>query len=354
MLRVSLRSFIVLSATILSTITVTAQSDAVSPQDQIQLITQDIAAADSSRDTLTAINARLELASLVAPTKALRLTLEAASLADSASNAATHALHAHAALAELFTSLGEMTRANRERIVVQRLTEETLEREAADALERAHNVNMHMAAERDSLSILLGSEREAAVVLAKRQEASIEQWKLIAYAAAGTAAFILLLFTFLFVRHAKRTRKELKELKQEVTWLRMVNRKAIEEQSASRPAPAAAASAPPPSASAPAPAPVPASPQITELTGDDAMLLALVRRRGAERLSTLRDARQRGDHDKVIRVVHSLKPQLVGLDAEYYTALCARLVAQGAPQNGSWNADLDALERGMGQLLAAH
>jgi HPt (histidine-containing phosphotransfer) domain-containing protein len=84
------------------------------------------------------------------------------------------------------------------------------------------------------------------------------------------------------------------------------------------------------------------------------MLLALVRRRGAERLSTLRDARQRGDHDKVIRVVHSLKPQLVGLDAEYYTALCARLVAQGAPQNGSWNADLDALERGMGQLLAAH
>ena len=41
----------------------------------------------------------------------------------------------------------------------------------------------------------------------------------------------------------------------------------------------------------------------------DATLLALFRKRAPERLVTLRDARARGDHEKVARVVHTLKPQ---------------------------------------------
>ena len=85
---------------------------------------------------------------------------------------------------------------------------------------------------------------------------------------------------------------------------------------------------------------------------EDDMLLALVRRRGEERLLTLRDARIRGDHDKVMRVVHSLKPQLVSLDAPYFSDLCGRLVTtdpNAYPQQ--WSADLDRFEAGMARVL---
>lgn len=357
MLRVSLRSLLVILVLVGRAGWISAQTgtDASSVQDQIASIAQDIASADSTHDTLTAINARLDLASLVGPMKAVRLSLEAAALADSTVGATALSLRAHRSLADLFTAMGEMTKANRELVLVQQLTQETLEREAADALERAQEANLHMAAERDSLSVLLGTERETATNRAKEQEAALEQWKLITYASGGAAAFIILVSVFLFGRAIRRMRRELKELKQEVTWLRMVNRKAIEEKAAAPVTPPVAAKAPAPVAppiAAPVPEPTPSP--LAELSEDDAMLLALVRRRGSERLTTLRDARKRGDHDKVIRVVHSLKPQLVSLDAEYYTALCTRLVAQNAPQLASWNADLDALERGMGQLLAAH
>ena len=82
------------------------------------------------------------------------------------------------------------------------------------------------------------------------------------------------------------------------------------------------------------------------------MLLALVRKRSLERMNTLRDARARGDMDKVVRVVHSLKPQLVSIDADRFAGVCARLVATAASENSAqWNQDLDAFEAGLEQTL---
>lgn len=84
----------------------------------------------------------------------------------------------------------------------------------------------------------------------------------------------------------------------------------------------------------------------------DESLLALFRKRAPERLATLRDARARGDHEKVARVLHTLKPQLLALDEHGAGAVCLRLIAEGAQEDAlRWQQDLDQLERSMEHLL---
>ena len=62
----------------------------------------------------------------------------------------------------------------------------------------------------------------------------------------------------------------------------------------------------------------------------DPMILGMFRRQAPERLETLKAARDRGDSDKVVRVVHSLKPQLVAIDAGRYTPLCTAITSAEA------------------------
>ncbi len=71
-----------------------------------------------------------------------------------------------------------------------------------------------------------------------------------------------------------------------------------------------------------------------------------------ERLATLREARRRGDTDKIVRVVASLKPLLLNFNAPRFGPLITRLKAPAAAADQlQWNKDLDELEAGVVDLL---
>jgi len=86
---------------------------------------------------------------------------------------------------------------------------------------------------------------------------------------------------------------------------------------------------------------------------DDVVLLSLFRKRMPERLQALKEARSRGDHEKVLRVITSIRPQLLHHDAERFTERCTRLIAAGqAVLEEASRPDLDGLiadvERALG------
>ena len=64
-----------------------------------------------------------------------------------------------------------------------------------------------------------------------------------------------------------------------------------------------------------------------ELDPEAAMLLALFHKHMPERFRTLQEARSRGDHEKVVRVLASMRPQLASHDAPRFAARCAGLIA---------------------------
>lgn len=103
------------------------------------------------------------------------------------------------------------------------------------------------------------------------------------------------------------------------------------------------------------PAPEPAPPALSTVDVDAAMdpvVAALFRKQAPDRLQALRTARANSDQDKVLRVVHSLKPQLAGFDAERFIPLCARITAPSSQLDPArWNADLDRLEDGVESVL---
>ena len=100
---------------------------------------------------------------------------------------------------------------------------------------------------------------------------------------------------------------------------------------------------------------------IERLTGDRAsavpkepegdMLRALFRRMVPDRLKALKEARARGDREKMLRVVHSLRPQLVHHDGVRFGPLCDGLLALStdAPD---WDARFEAFTLTLEQALA--
>jgi hypothetical protein len=325
-----------------------AQEPIASPVDSTLLWEQAVLKADSARDTLAAVEHRLVLAAHSSSGKALRLFQEAAALADSASLEPVLALRAYEGQVQVLTGMGEMTKANRAWTEVMRCKEAVVLQE----MDRLRGAEREAAVERtaqlkDSLSALLTAERGAAAEKDQALRAERELWM---YGAIGAGVIALAALVILAILHfgpAKRLRHELAELRQEVNWLRVVHRKHLEVKNA--PPPPAVPPVPPPApapvAIAPAPAPVTSAAE-----NEDAVLLELVKRRSVERLVTLREARMSGDREKVIRVVRSLKPQLVSLDASYFNELCGRLVAEEADAT-SWSQDLDRFERGVERLI---
>ena len=318
-----------------------AQDSTLSVQDRSAILLARIASADSSQDALTSVGSRLDLAPLVRPSQAVQLHLQAIALIDTAHLSPAIALRAHRGLAELFTGMSEMTKANREWVQVVGLTEEVLKREAIYAVETAETGRALSVTRADSLIHVMAADRARALVVQDKMTADFQQRTYLAIVAIVAGLIALLVSVLLFTQHNKRLRAELKELQQEVTWLRLVSKKPIEPQPVAVPEVGTAPVIAPPVVPAPSFA-----------AGEDAVLLALVRKRSQERINTLRDARARGDMDKVVRVVHSLKPQLVSIDADRFTGVCARLVATAASENSAqWNQDLDVFEAGLEQTL---
>ncbi len=317
-------------------------------QDPVEALQERIIAADSLQDALASATTRLELAGLQKPDVALRTLQEAANLLDSAKVASELSLRLHRDLAGRYAAKRDMVRSGHEWAQAMLVSDQLLA-EAATTLEQERFLNAVSQARVDSLSTALGVERATnrnAMEAMIAEHARRSNLALMAIAGGFAALLLSVLFFFL---HARRARKDLNELRQEVTWLRMVTKKGAEPTVvASSIAPVAPRQSELPQVLSPITAP----PPIATRTEEEAMLLALVRRRGEERLQTLRDARSRGDHDKVVRVVHSLKPQLVSLDATYFTDLCGRLVSTDPrtdPQQ--WTADLDRFEAGMTRVM---
>ena len=271
----------------------------------------------------------------------MKLHQEAIALTDTAHLSSEVALRAHQGLADLFTRMGEMTKANREWAQVVRLTQEVLKHQAMGEVEKVEAGRVLAVTRGDSLLHAGAKERAAAQGVQDQIIADYQQRTNLAIVAIVGGFVALLASVLLFTQHNKRLRAELKELQQEVTWLRLVSKKAIETQPVPTPV----------AVSTPIPTPPAVTPPLLP-SDEDAVLLALVRKRSLERMNTLREARARGDMDKVVRVVHSLKPQLVSLDADRFAGVCSRLVAVAASENSAqWNQDLDTFEAGLEQTL---
>ena len=318
--------------------------------DPVELLAQRISVADSTRDAVAGAAARLELAALLKPSQALRMTQEAVALLDSADGATELALRAHQELAYRYAAGKTLGKSIKEWEQVVRLTNE-LRADATAAMEKAQFMNAVASGRIDSLTTALGTERALAKNAMEALVVDQERRYTLSLMAIAGGVVSLLLAVLFFSLHIRRTRAELKELRQEVIWLRMVSKKGVEPTVVAPPVPIAPApqvELPPVLAPQPVAAPAPTAYDPEE----EAMLLALVRRRGEERLQTLRDARSRGDVDKVVRVVHSMKPQLVSLDAPYFTELCGRLVTSDPRTDpAQWSADLDRFEVGMARVI---
>lgn len=174
-------------------------------------------------------------------------------------------------------------------------------------------------------------------------DAMSERWM---FLALGPGADLVLLLIIVLVRggrHNKRIRSEMDALRAEITAMKAPPRNRIREQVI------APVTEPPPAVDV---AVVP-EPIVADTSAMDATLLALFRKRAPERLATLRDARVRGDHEKVARVVHTLKPQLVALDENGLGALCLRITASDPARDPKeLNSELDLLDRSIERLLA--
>ncbi|MBK9175051.1 MAG: Hpt domain-containing protein [Flavobacteriales bacterium] len=83
----------------------------------------------------------------------------------------------------------------------------------------------------------------------------------------------------------------------------------------------------------------------------DAMVLALFRRHVPERIAALRTAREAGDNDKMMRVLHTLRPQLEAVDSDGLGALCASLRASEAVGSADWLSSLERLITGIEAVL---
>jgi hypothetical protein len=198
-------------------------------------------------------------------------------------------------------------------------------------------------AERDSLQ----ARSDAALISAEeeisRARESTRRWIM---ATAVTALLALGALIFMFYRagqYHKRTLAELDGFRQEVEALKATQRNRLRDEP-----PTAVAATP----AAPPPVVHQTPPPVLEVERDE-LLVGMFRKMAPERLRTLREARSRGDHEKVVRVVHSLKPQLINLDAQYFSELCRGLVTTDAHvDEAQWNRDLDHFERGLEDQLA--
>jgi hypothetical protein len=295
--------------------------------------------ADSMGDDEDAMFIRLQLATLVKPKEAITLLQEAVAAATSGDPGTE--IMVRTQLAEQYELIGNHRLAYAEAMAVVALSNEELsvQREMAGSMASEQRVNA--AAERDSLQKVWNQELANVEAHRSAAEERSQRWMWIAIGVGVFFLFSLVVVLYRSGRSSERIRAELDALRTEIT--------ALKEQ---RPTNQVRVPLPP---VVPVPEPVVApapTPHPTRAAELDPVVLAMFRKMGPERLATLRDARARGDHDKVVRVVHTLKPHLVALDPDRFGPLCASLTEPSASGDRMrWNADLDRLEQGLLELL---
>ncbi|MBK9146438.1 MAG: Hpt domain-containing protein [Flavobacteriales bacterium] len=214
------------------------------------------------------------------------------------------------------------------------------EREAqeADEMIRAYHQ------ERDSLIALLEYESSAARTAIGQAQKTIAQRELIIIA-VGAIGIILLLTAILVLRRSHRRvmeqlRTELGAFQARIAEMAGEMKELVRQYDAQR-------AAPPATPSSEAPAPEAGKGALSP----DPMVLAIFKRQAPERIAALEAAREANDHDKVLRVLHSLRPQLDALDPDGLGASCARLRAM-QPSDADRDAGLNRLIAGMHAMMA--
>lgn len=303
-----------------------------------------ITQVDSAGPSEKAVAARIELAAIVKDKEAIPLLDAAAALSDSLNDAQLEG-QVRVTLSKRLSAMGNHKRANAELLRAMELGEEiAAAKNERQAKEIADLIGSHLQ-ERDSLIAV----RDEALSLAQQhigvaqQDIATREWMLVA-----TAALAVVIIAVLIIVLRRAQRKSIGKLRAEVESFRSrIGEMTTVMEAMQRKLERPAVIAPPPTEHTPAPPPI-AGPDAATY---DPMVLALFRKQAPERLATFKDARLRGDMEKVVRVVHTLKPSLVSLDAVRFTVLCARLVAPGYIGSTAWNADADAFTASIEALL---
>ncbi len=298
-----------------------------------------IAEADRNNDVQQAISLRLALAAMSKPKDALALYTRAVAIADSA-HLDAEAIATRQALARTLAGRGQMKQAYQEAIRAAEHAAGWATDRLAAAQAKRDSLLRAMAIDRDSL--LAGAEagRRATEVRVNEANDAARSWM---WVAAGVGLLALAIIGFVLARYGRIIRR----LRTEVVELRS-DLRSMEERPRNRlrgPAVDAAPSVP-----ESAGAERSSTPQNAPLVIDP-MVRAMFQKQAPMRLITLREAREQGDQEKVQRVVHTLKPQLLVFD-DSLAPLCMRIIRENAwsePQQ--WNADLDQVEAAVDRIL---
>lgn len=300
-----------------------------------------IAEADSVKDIATAIRLRMALAQLSKPKEAQVLYEQAVHLADSADRTEEE-LAARKALAQTLSGRGQVKQAYDEAMHAVEKSAEWLSQQAESSGAKEGEIRRLAALERDSLSALADAGRRDAENRINEANEDAEFWMLVGLGTVALALIAVVIVLFMNGRALRRQRDEIQGLRADLGSL--IDR----EQNRKREPTANVVIAPP----TVTPAQTPIADTVAPPVAVDPVVQAMFRKQAPERLATLRDARSHGDHEKVQRVVHTLKPQLVNFDPAL-AHLCARITEPGAQNDAQrWNADVDAFEQAVSRLLA--
>jgi hypothetical protein len=295
--------------------------------------------ADSVGDAMVAARTRIMLAPLVKPAQAKKLYAEAALIADTARLAADERLRAHQGLMELQRASGNWRGAFEEARMVIALTKEWNDRQVQIAEELQRIEQEKAVGQQDSLQNAWGEQAQRMEQNVTAERAVADRWRWTTVLLALVWLMVLVGIAWAARRERKRTRTELSALRAELGQ--------VKAALATKPVEPLAPLAPPPVAPIPAERPI-----VPVAEAPDDLVVGMFRAQAPGRLEALRQARAIGDHAKVVRVVHTLKPQLAHIDAERFTTLCAALTATGASEQAAqWNTDLDRFEAEVAALL---
>lgn len=316
-----------------SSFTLTAQPKATKAQrDSLRAVVTDlrerIAMADSTGAVTEGAGLRLELGALLPAKEAVKLYSSAIPMADSLGRE-EDALALRSVLADAYAASGRHKEAHGVLLQMLGIQQGRSARQAVEVAARMEQQQRRIEAERDS--VIAAGRSTAEMVNAQLATAGeqLRTWRIV----AGALLVGLLALVALLIRGQRSTtefRREVGKLRARIQALE--ERKAVQEVKA-----------------------VPVPPVITPPTPSalavDPEVLAVFRMRGADRLATLKDALQRDDHDKVMRVVHTLKPQLTAMDAGLFGPLCARITAGPGADAPAWNGEVRRLIAAVQDLL---
>lgn len=305
-------------------------------KDAIAFIQKQIQRADSAGDERSSVDWRRELMAYCTRVEQEALDAEIWQFVDSVPNLLDEMLAMHLSNASMYRTTGKWKLACEESERAIDLTRRIVERNCDMALQAVRATLQRAISERDSLNRNWELALQDARHRESGMEATAERWFFSALGIGAAWALTVLLFLVSLRRQRNRTHEELEALRTEIAAMKEAPRNRFRD-----PAPTAAVEPPPVEPPAPAP-------PIEAPVAVDAAALAIFRRMAPERLEALNDARSRGDHEKVLRVVHTLKPHLEALDPDGLGALCLRIKAMNVVER---DVELDRLLRGIQVLL---